>query len=106
MSRKGSRAGGKYTSSHTTVIPAAGEIADIASNCVSVTKISLGFIKAGLPGAKGIKRLKVTIGDGSIVFSVRDNTSLQELRVYVLDMPNALKIIRTEARKKGFVISS
>ena len=55
MGRKNSRMGGKYGGGHTTVIPAAGIIADIAHDCTFVIKISVGFIKSGLPNTKGEK---------------------------------------------------
>ncbi len=103
--KKYARAGGKFTASHSTVIPAAGEIADIADSCAYVTKISLGFIKAGLPGAKGMKRLKIQESETSMMCTIRDNTSLQELRIYVTDIQKALKIIREGALKKGFILT-
>ncbi len=49
------RAGGKYGGGHTTVIPAAGTIADLAEECAYVTKISVGFIKSGLKPTNGEK---------------------------------------------------
>jgi hypothetical protein len=83
MAKKSARAGGKFGGDHTTVIPAAGIIADIAGSCRVVTKISVGFIKAGLPNAKGKRRVKIAVEEGGILLTVRDNTSQQELRVYV-----------------------
>jgi len=104
MSTKNARAGGKYTSSHTTVVPAAGVIVDIAHKCTSVTKISLGFIKAGLPSAKGLKRVKIVDEGTSIVLSVRDNTSQQEIRIYTSDKIATKQEISKGARKAGFMV--
>ncbi len=103
--KKGSRAGGKYTGSHTTVIPAAGEVADIADRCELVTKIALGFIKAGLPPAKGIRRLKLKQDGASLLLSVRDNTSHQELHVYATDLDKAKDTIAFGAAAIGLQVS-
>ncbi len=86
---KDSRSGGKYSGNHTTLIPAAAIVCDIAHACPSVTKISPGFIKAGLHSAHGKRRVKITDSEGSILLSVRDNTSHQEVRVYTSDMQAA-----------------
>jgi hypothetical protein len=86
-------------------VPSAGEIADIAEQCAFVTKISLGFIKAGLPSAKGLKRLKIAVDNGSLFLTVRGNTSQQELRIYVTDVEKAKGAIIKEARSAGFSIT-
>jgi len=103
--KKGTRSGGKYTGSHTTVVPGAGVIADIADNSSLVTKISLGFIKGGLPPAKGLKRLKIMTDNGSLLITVRDNISQQELRIYTTDVEKTKSIIAKEARKTGFAVT-
>lgn len=102
--RKGQRMGGKFQSSHTTVVLGAAVIADIADTCSVVTKISLGYIKAGLPPAKGLKRLKIVTDEGSLLLIVRDNISQQELRVYATDVVAAKSYIATGAHNVGFKI--
>lgn len=102
MAKKGARAGGKFGGGHTTVIPAAGIIADIAEACPVVTKISVGFIKAGLPNVQGARRLKITVGDGGILLTVRDNTSQQEVRIYTSDVQQAVACVQSGARAAGF----
>ncbi|MCF7815936.1 MAG: hypothetical protein K9M10_03125 [Candidatus Pacebacteria bacterium] len=102
MSKKNSRAGGKFGGGHTTVVPAAGVIADIASECVYVTKISVGFIKSGLSTTKGVRRIKIVSSDMSLLISVRDNISHQELRVYTSDIEKAKHAIATGAHEVGF----
>ncbi len=102
--KKGNRSGGKFQSSHTTVVPGAAVIADIADNCSVVTKISLGYIKGGLPPAKGLKRLKIMTDDGSLLLIVRDNISQQELRVYATDIKIAKAHIATGAHHAGFKV--
>lgn len=104
MSKKNTRAGGKYGGGHTTVVPAAAIISDIAHNCSYVTKISVGFIKSGLKPTKGLRRIKITEDEGSLLVSVRDNISIQELRVYVTDVAKAKHEIATGAHKAGFLV--
>lgn len=105
MSTKNHRSGGKYSGSHTTVIPAAGIVADIAANLPEVSKISLGFIKAGLSSVNGQRRLKITEREGNILLSVRDNASHQELMVYTNNMPACLLAIARGVRNAGLHIS-
>ncbi len=105
MSKKNTRAGGKYSGSHTTVVPAAGIIADIAHTCPFVTKISVGFIKSGLRTTKGLRRIKITADAGSLLISVRDNISHQELRVYTNDILSTKHTIASGAHKSGFIVT-
>lgn len=103
--KKGARSGGKYTGSHTTVVPGAALIADIADQCSSVTKISLGYIKGGLPPAKGIRRLKIFTDPGSLLLTVRDNISQQELRVYTDEVESTKRTIAKRAEEEGFAVT-
>ncbi len=105
MSKKNTRAGGKYTGTHTTVVPAAGIIADIAHACPFVTKISVGFIKSGLRTTKGFRRIKISTDTGSLLVSVRDNISHQELRIYTNDTIRTKHTIASEAHNAGFTIT-
>lgn len=104
--KKGARSGGKYTGSHTTVVPGAAVIADIADQCAYVTKIALGYIKGGLPPAKGHRRLKIVTDTGSLLLTVRDNISQQELRVYVTESERAKHAIVTRAVEAGFRVTN
>jgi hypothetical protein len=104
MSKKHSRMGGKFGGGHTTVIPAAAIIADLAEECAYVTKISVGFIKSGLKPTKGLRRIKITEGEGSLLIAVRDNISHQELRIYVSDISKAKHAIASGADALGFKI--
>ena len=96
MSTKRSRSGGKYTGSHTTIIPAAADILDGIDEMLLVTKISLGAIKNTNPRGgtvrihcrpldDGIHGLKVTISKGG---------SLQIVRVYLLSRARLDYVIR------------
>lgn len=105
MGKKTIRAGGKFTGSHTTVVPAAGEIADIAAGCRVVTKIAIGFIKAGLRPTQGRRALKISPQGAGLLLSVRDNTSHQELHVYATDVEEAKRCIRVGAEEIGIQVT-
>jgi hypothetical protein len=105
MSTKNKRSGGKYTGNHTTLIPAAIIVCDIADACESVVRISPGFIKAGLKSVNGQRRVKISEQEGAILLSVRDNTSHQEIYVYAHDMQAAKLAVARGARSKGLAIS-
>lgn len=105
MSTKNTRSGGKYTGAHTTVIPAAGTVCDIAHKLSEVSKISLGFIKAGLPSVGGQRRVKVIDDKGSLLLSIRDNASHQEVRVFTSNLPVTKLAIARGIRNNGFHLS-
>lgn len=102
---KHSRAGGKYGGNHTTLIPTAAVVCDVANACPYVTKISLGFISTGLRPARGGRRVKITENGGAILLVIRDNTSQQEVRVYASDIQAAKLAIARGARNANLHIS-
>ena len=102
---KHSRSGGKYTGNHTTLIPLASIVCDIAHDLPQVTKITPGFIKAGLKSVSGDRRVKFTDENSSCIhLSVRDNASHQEVRVYVTDIQVARTAIARGVRNAGIAI--
>lgn len=103
--QKGVRAGKKYGGTHTTVVPAAGIVADIAHSCDAVTKISVGFIKAGLPSAKGRRTLKIKHEKGSLLLGVRDNITHQEIRVFATNLKRAAAHIAAGAQQAGLLVT-
>ena len=105
MSNKDSRAGGKYSGNHTTLVPAAAVVCDIAHDCSDVTKISPGYIKAGLRCVHGQKHVKLTRNNGGILLSVRDNTSHQDIQVFTRDAQVAMLTIVRGARNANIGIS-
>src|SRR3989344_2133708 len=105
MSDKYTRAGGKFSGNHTTLTPAACIVADIAHACDAVTRISPGYLKAGLKSVNGQRRVKITSHGSYILLSVRDNASHQEVHVYVNDMQTAKLAIARGARNAGLRIS-
>jgi hypothetical protein len=106
MSTKSTRSGGKFTGSHTTVVPAAATVADIAAACDAVYKVALGYISPGIGPVNGQRRVKIGDENGSsILLSVRDGTSLQEIRVFATDRQEAKLHIARGALNAGFKIS-
>ena len=105
MSNKYSRAGKKFSGNHTTLTPLASSIADIAQACPTVTKISPGFIKAGLKPVQGKRRLKVTDFGTALLLSIRDNTSHQEIYVYATDKLKAKDAIVQGAEAEGILVT-
>ncbi len=96
-------AGGKYTGSHTTVIPTARIICEIANACSYVTKISLGFIKTGLR-ASGVQSVKIIEKGKYLLLAVKGNTSMQEIHVYVTDINKAKLSIASGAKDRNIGI--
>jgi hypothetical protein len=92
MSKKISRAGGKYTGNHTTLIPLAALVCDIAEACPAVTKISPGFIRAGL-GSTGARRVKIQELNGYLLLSARDTSAHQEIHIYASSSAEAILAI-------------
>ncbi len=80
----GHLSGGKYTASHTTVIAAAEAPARAAARLECVSKISLGLIQTLRNGPPAIKFLEE--GSGCLLVKVRGGRSIQEVRVYTMDM--------------------
>ncbi len=79
----GHLSGGKYTTSHTTVIEAAEMPARAAAQLECVSKVSLGLIKTLRNGPPAIKFIDE--GPGCLLVKVRGLSALQEVRVYSKD---------------------
>lgn len=79
----GHLSGGKYTTSHTTVIEAAEMPARAAAGLECVSKVSLGLIKTLRNGPPAIKFTDE--GPSCLLVKVRGVSSLQEVRVYHKD---------------------
>lgn len=105
MSTKSSRSGGKYSGSHTTVIPAANDIVDIAHEQDEVTKIAIGFIKTGLSPSKTGARVKIGFGEnGHVLLQIRGNTSQQEIHVFTKDPQTTKLAVARGARNQNIQV--
>jgi hypothetical protein len=104
MSTKNSRSGGKYSGNHTSVIPAAGIISDLAHDLPTVTKISPGFIKTGLKSSQGRQRIKITTRPGNLLLTVRGNISQQEITIYTTDVEETKRALAGLAKSANFQV--
>lgn len=77
-------AGGKYSSSHTTVIDAAIPIAKAAAKLDCVSKIVLGVIKS-IGGRAVANRLKIVDVEAGLLVTVRGTKSVQTIYIYTTD---------------------
>jgi hypothetical protein len=99
---KASRAGGKFTGNHTTIIESASKFMDALAKCEHVTKITPGKIKSGLSALRtGGTRIKLRKELRAIHITVRGNISLQEFYVYATDANLAIAHARAFAEKNG-----
>ena len=101
---KGTRQGGKYTGSHTTVTVGGGVVCDIANVLPGVTKISIGIILAG-QGTVPKRRVKVIRQQGALLLKVRDNGAVQEIRIYADDLSAVQKGIVDGAERADMAVS-
>lgn len=101
---KDSRSGGVYSGNHTTLVPAAAVVCDIAAGCPSVRNITPGLIRVVRRSAKGRRRVKIGDKNGAIFLSVRDNVTHQEIYVYADDWQQVKLAIARGARDAGLHI--
>jgi len=100
MAGRINKSGGKYGGRHTSFIALAGELAKVLEQDERVSKISPGLIKAGLSNVSGDKRIKLIEQKACILVRVRENISIQEFRVYGIDMKNMIELVREFTKKK------
>ena len=79
--------GGKFTTSHTTVIDEAERPLKRVAALPSVSKISLGMIKVIKSGPISVKCM---VHPGSVLIKFRGRTVIQEIRVYT-DRPEEVE---------------
>lgn len=72
-------AGGKITSSHTTIIDAAETVIYAAQSLPEVSKISLGIIRQIGTGKRKIEFKEISTG---FLVRVRGGVTIQELRIF------------------------
>jgi len=104
VSTKSHRSGGKYSGSHTTIIPFVGGFIDEIHKIPHIKKIALGIIKTGLSsGASG--RVKIGYGlNGHILLTARGNTSQQEIHITSSNPQETKLIIAKFMRDSGIKI--
>jgi len=100
------RTSGKYTRSHTTIIEAAAPLVDFANSNASISKITLGIIKA-LPTSRGgvSKRIKCTKEPACLFVKIRGNRAIQEIRFFSSELDQFERELKKYANLQGFEIS-
>lgn len=105
MATKNHRQGGKFGGGHTTLIDLAILLADIADARPEVTKISPGFISCGTGVGGGERSVKILDMRGGILLKVRQNRSVQEVRIITRNPHETKLAIAREARNNDVRIS-
>jgi hypothetical protein len=93
MSPKNSLAGGKFASSHTSIIEAAYAPVQAAARLDCVSKISLGVIKR-IPVTQQPSIKFMDDSPGSLLAKVRARASIQEIRMYTTDKERLMAAMR------------
>ncbi len=105
MSSKEGRSGGKYAGNHTTLVPAAATVCDELERMSAVSKISPGFITAGLRSTRGKRRVKIVDEGSRLLLTVRDNTSQQELHIYTDGSVSLRQRLKDALEARGFLVT-
>ena len=100
MAGRISKSGGKYGGRHTSFIDLAGKLATTLEKDARVTKISPGLIKTGLSNISGDKRIKLLEQKSCILVRVRENISIQEFRIYGIEMKDMIDVVWEFTKKK------
>jgi len=103
--RKNHRQGGKFGGDHTTLIDLAEVLVDIAADLPEVTTIAPGFIKNGAGVAGGVMRVKFSDCQGGLILTVRQNRSVQEVRIITKNPHNTKLVLAKESRNRDVAIS-
>ena len=99
------RDGGKFKGKHTTLIDLAAKVVDIADELPKVTGISAGYIQSGNAVSGGTRKVKIGEGKGSILLTVRQSRSVQEIRVFSPDVEKTRLALARALRDQGIPIS-
>lgn len=80
------RNGKKFRGTHTTYSDLAARVADIAVRLKEVRGVSPGLLQNGKGSSGGTQKVKFANMQGFLLLTVRQASSVQELRVYCSDM--------------------
>jgi hypothetical protein len=95
----------KISGNHTTFIEPAAVLARYVVGLDSVRRVTPGVIEAGLKGGQsGPPRIKITMGDGSVKLTIRQNTSVQTVFIYTSDVQATTEFVARSARDLGYDI--
>ncbi|MFH1178258.1 MAG: hypothetical protein V1711_00830 [bacterium] len=77
------RHGEKFRGPHTTCTDFAAEVADVAVRIEEVTGVSPGIIKRG----NGRRKVQIEDSSGGLLLTVHQLRSMQELRIFGINIP-------------------
>jgi len=91
---------GKLAGTHTSFTPLALQVCKKLTKCDLVEKISSGHITGGLRSSNGKRNVKATKNDtGALFLAIRDNLTLQEIRVFGTNHAQICKELEQICRK-------
>lgn len=101
---KNHRDGGKIGGNHTTLLDLAVVMTDIASSYPEVKTISPGHIVVNRDKSGGNRRVKFAWIKGGLLMTIRQNRSVQEVRVYTTDTQSTMVALARAARDRDIPI--
>ena len=99
--KKGHRAGGKLTSSHTTVTDLGGTVVDFLETVHTVQKVSLGRLRTRSGKSSGVRRVKISDDTGCILLELTQNRSVQTIRFFTCSPHQAKLALARFVRDNG-----
>ena len=99
------RNGGKRRGGHSTLIDLADEVIGLIEKLSEVTGFSPGHIRVGQSVAGGARKVKIGEATGSLLLTVRQSMSVQEIRVYGPNLQAAKLEIARKLRNNQIPIS-
>lgn len=99
------RNGGKFRGTHTTCSDFAARVADIAVRLTEVKGISLGLLQNGTGSSGGTQKVKFCDMQGFLLLTVRQSSSVQELRVYCSNIQTTRTALARALRDQNISIS-
>lgn len=102
---KNHRDGGKMGGNHTTLIDLAVTMVDFARSRPEVKSVSPGMIQVGSGVTGGVQRVKFSWIRGGLLMTIRQNRSVQEVRVFTDDTQTTMVELARAARNIDIPIS-
>ncbi len=75
---------GQLRGNHRTLTDLALQVVDLAKTLPGVRGVSPGYIQAGKGGGK--RKVKIADGKGCLLLTVRQSHTIQEVRIFSLDL--------------------
>lgn len=99
------RNGEKFRGTHTTYSDLAARVADIAVRLEEVKGVSPGVLQNGTGSSGGTQKVKFCDMQGFLLLTVRQSSSVQELRVYCSDIQMTRTALARALRNQSIPIA-